>query len=156
MTAIAPGPTNLLGPVDQRAHRDRLHAVDDMIRARCVLKTIDVQHHFAHGVYAREMFMPKGTLVSGKIHKFSQVNILSSGDVSVLTENGEMRFKAPATIVAPAGSKRLLYAHEDATWTTIIGTHETDVNKIEDALVVSSEEDYARYLAAQNKPVETV
>lgn len=153
MSEIAPSP-NLFGPVDQRTHRDRLHAIDDLIRAHCELKTIDVKHHFAHGVYAREMFMPKGTLVSGKIHKFSQVNILSAGEVSVLTEDGEIRLTAPATIVAPAGTKRLLYAHEDVTWTTIIGTHETDVDKIEDALVVSSEDEYSLHLAAQNKPVE--
>lgn len=116
--------------------------------------TLEIAHHFAHGVYAREMVMPKHSLVVGKIHLFSQINILSKGEVSVLTERGIERFTAPHTFSAPSNTKRVIYAHEDSVWTCILGTHETDVAKIEAEFVVDTDEDYAAFLEHAVKEIE--
>lgn len=94
--------------------------------------------HFAPGVYARELPIPSGTLIVGKIHKYQNMNILASGDISVLTDNGIQRIVAPAVIVSPPGTKRVGYAHSDSVWITIHGTHETDVAKIEAEVLVKS------------------
>lgn len=102
---------------------------------------IPIINHFSKSVYAREMRMPKGTLVIGKIHKHQNLNILSAGEVSVLSIDGVMRVKAPYTFVASPGTKRLIYAHEDVVWTTIHGTDETDVGKIEDEFIAKSYDD---------------
>ena len=112
--------------------------------------TIDlpVKHHFSRGVYARELFIPKGTVLVGKIHKYSQINIVSKGDISVLTEDGVKRVKSGTTIVSTPGVKRAGYAHEDTIWTTIHGTHETDLDKLEDELIAASFEDYDAFVAA--------
>lgn len=128
-----------------RAHREAVLAVENEMR-KIEPRTIEVKHHFAHGVYAREVFLPKGTLATGKIHKYTQVNIVSQGDISVLTENGEIRLTAPATVISPPGTKRLVYAHEDTVWTTILGSHETDVAKLEAELVVDTEEEYQQHV----------
>lgn len=109
---------------------------------------LPVKHHFSRGVYARELFIPKGTVLVGKIHKYSQINIVNLGDISVLTEDGVKRVKAGATIVSPAGIKRAGYAHEDTVWTTIHGTHETDLDKLEDELIAVSFEQYDAFCAA--------
>jgi hypothetical protein len=66
----------------------------------------------------------------------------------VLTEDGIKRVKAGATIVSPAGIKRAGYAHEDTIWTTIHGTHETYVDKLEDELIAASFEEYDAFCAA--------
>lgn len=95
-----------------------------------------VTHHFSDGIYAREIFIPKGSLLTGKMHATDHLNIISRGDISVLTENGIQRIKAPATIMARAGMKRIGYAHEDTVWTTIHGTHETDLDRLEAALII--------------------
>ena len=83
-------------------------------------------HHFSKGVYARELHIPKGCMLTGKIHKFENLNILSKGDISILSQDGVMRVKAPFTVVSSPGVKRLAYAHEDCVWTTILGTDSKD------------------------------
>jgi hypothetical protein len=102
-------------------------------------ETIDlpVNHHFAQGLYARELFIPKGTVLTGKIHRFEQINIISQGEISVLTEDGIVRIKAPYTLVSPPGTKRVGYAHEDTVWTTIHPNpgDETDLEALEARLI---------------------
>lgn len=115
---------------------------------------LPVKHHFSQGVYARELFIPAGTLLTGKIHKFQQLNILSAGEISVMTEDGMKRVSAPFAVVSPPGTKRIAYAHTDCVWTTIHGTDETDLEKIETHFIAESEADYAAFLEqAQTKEI---
>ena len=107
-----------------------------------------VTHHFSDGIYAREMFIPKGTVLTGKIHKHTNLNIMSSGELSILTEDGVKRVRAPFTIVSPAGTKRVAYAHEDTVWTTIHATEETDLDKIEYHFVAQDETEYIEHCKA--------
>lgn len=97
--------------------------------------SIETTHHFATGIYAREIFIPKGTLLTGKIHKTDHLNILSKGEITVLTDGGMKRLKAPCTFVATAGTKRAGYAHEDSVWTTIHASLETKLDKLEAELI---------------------
>lgn len=99
---------------------------------------VPIKHHFSKDVYAREMTLPEGALIVGKIHKFENLNILSKGEVSVLSIDGVMRLKAPATFVGSVGAKRVIYAHSEVVWTTIHGTSETDVEKIEEQFIAKS------------------
>lgn len=92
---------------------------------------IKVTHHFSKGVYAREIFIPKGATVVGKIHKHQNLNIMSKGSGIILSQDGKMEIHAPYTVVSGPGVKRAFYALEDTIWTTIHGTEETDVEKIE-------------------------
>lgn len=97
-----------------------------------------VTHTFAPGVYAREMLIPKGTVIVGKIHKHAHVNIISKGKASVMTEFGPMQIEAPHTFVSQPGTKRVVVALEDVIWTTIHPTMETDLEKIEDEVIAKS------------------
>lgn len=97
---------------------------------------INPVHRFSHGIYEREITIPKGTLLTGKMHATDHISHILKGDISVLTENGIERIKAPATIVSKAGMKRVGYAHEETIWTTVHGTHETDLALLEDELIV--------------------
>lgn len=92
---------------------------------------IPVTHHFSKGIYAREIRIPKGTLLTGMLHKDEHLNIVSSGDMTVVTEKGVQRILGPCTMASLPGSKKFGFAHEDTIWTTIHATDETDIEKLE-------------------------
>jgi hypothetical protein len=102
-----------------------------------------LEHHFAPGLYARQIFIPKGTLLTGKVHKDDDISVLLQGDISVLTPEGMKRMRGPCTFVSKAGVKKLGYAHEDTWWTTIHAnrTDESDIDKLEAILVTNDRED---------------
>jgi quercetin dioxygenase-like cupin family protein len=106
---------------------------------------LPVEHYFSHKVYARELHIPKGTTLTGRIHKFANLNILIQGDMSVLIDGEVKRVTAPYTIVSPPGTKRIAYAHEDCIWTTILGTDETDADVIEELFTAQSDQDYLAF-----------
>lgn len=99
-----------------------------------------VTHHFAKGMYIRTMFIAKGRLIAGKVHRQECINICAAGDISILTETGSMRVTAPFQIVSPAGMQRIGYAHEDTTWINIFLTDETDIATLERDLVFTDAE----------------
>lgn len=96
---------------------------------------VPVTHRYLDGIYVREVFMKKGLIVVGKIHKQEHIAIISSGEATVLTEDGLKRIKAPYTFKSPPGVRRALYIHEDMTWTTVHRTDETDIDAIETQLI---------------------
>lgn len=110
---------------------------------------IPVRHYFSPGVYAREIKIPAGTLLTGRIHKFEQINILSGGEISVLTDDGMQRVSAPFTVVSPPGTKRIAYAHTECTWTTILATEEKDPEIIEAKFTVATEQEFLEFVKTQ-------
>lgn len=105
----------------------------------------ELKHFFAHGIYARQGIIKKGTVLIGAIKKYSHINIITSGDISIFTESGEMRITGATTIVSQGGTKRVGYAHEDTVWTTIISTSETEVEKAEQEVLCKTYEEYVEY-----------
>lgn len=106
---------------------------------------IPLQHFFCEGVYARKMTMPKDAVVTGKIHLHSQINILSKGHVTAVTDKGVVEMFAGDHIVCPEGSKRAFYAHEESVWTVILRCDETDIEKIEQEFVVDNDQQYLEF-----------
>ncbi len=91
--------------------------------------------------YAREMFIPKGTLIIGKIHRHQHLNFISKGRVKVVTEFGTKYLEAPCTFVSEVGLKRAVYAEEDTLWTTVHLTEfesEAELDKIEQEVISPS------------------
>lgn len=99
-----------------------------------------VKHVFAPGMYAREMTIPKGVLLIGKIHRGSHINVVSKGSIRVLTEQGTKVITAPCSFVSEGGTKRVGIALEDTVWTTFHATNSTDLAKIEKEVIA---EDYS-------------
>lgn len=104
-----------------------------------------IAHLFCDGMYARPMLLQKGDCVVGKIHTHAQINILSLGEVSVLTHEGLKRVRAGFHYIAPPGSQRAFYAHEESLWTVILRTDETDIEAIEREFVVETEQQYVEF-----------
>jgi len=129
----------------QVAHAHKVEDFEKLIKAETTPIELQVTEYFSKGVYARELFIPKDTVLTGHIHKYTNLNIMTEGELSILTEDGVIRVKAPYTVVSPPGTKRLAYAHEDTKWITIHGTDETDVDKIEEQFVSHSYEEYLTF-----------
>ena len=136
--------------VRQAEMRAKVFAMEEHLKAGAAGPVIElaVAHHFSQGVYGRELFIPKGTVLTGKIHKFEQLNVLLCGELSVLTEEGVKRVRPPFVIVSPPGTKRIAYAHEDSRWLTIHGTEERDLEKIEEHFIAQTEQEYLTFCKA--------
>ncbi len=105
-------------------------------------EAMPLKHTFAPGIYVREIFIPKGMTLTGKIHRHSHPNFLMKGEVIVVTEfGGKEHLKAPLSLISEAGTKRVVHAIEDTVWITIHATNETDLEKIEEYVIAPTYED---------------
>lgn len=95
-----------------------------------------VKHRFSKGCYIREIFMPKGTLIVGKIHATEHFNILLTGRVTVATAEGVEEIVAPYTFISLAGTQKVVAIHEDCLWQTVHVTNSTDLDEIEKEVIV--------------------
>lgn len=135
-------PTALIPFTSTAPLRDQLARLETAIRTSGSVRELLVFHHFTPGIYARELHIPKGTVLIGKIHKHTNLNIISKGDISVLTDSGIQRLGLGTHLVSSAGIQRAGYAHEDTIWTTIHGTDETDLAIIEAQFTTQTEAEY--------------
>lgn len=111
---------------------------------------IPVREYFSNKVYAREITIPAGTVLMGKIHKYTNLNILSKGRISVRMEDGSVvDMEAPCTVVSPPGTRRVAYAHTEVVWTTILGTDSKDSDAIEAEFIAASAQDYQLFVEQQ-------
>ncbi|WP_208456700.1 hypothetical protein [Burkholderia vietnamiensis] len=117
-----------MGAVDNSMldYVNRLEAeVSKLPQAAC-----PVWHHFAPGLYARQMFIPAGTVLTGAVHKTEHLCIVS-GDIDVTTDDGVRRITAQQLVIKSApGAKRAGFTHADTFWTTVHATDETDLDKL--------------------------
>ncbi|QDP52080.1 MAG: hypothetical protein Unbinned706contig1000_24 [Prokaryotic dsDNA virus sp.] len=102
-----------------------------------------VTHRFSPGLYLREILMPKGTRIIGKIHATEHFNVVLTGSCTVITAEGKEEIKAPYTFISKAGVQKVVVVHEDCRWQTLHVTDKTDVDEIEKEVIV---EDYDHLL----------
>jgi quercetin dioxygenase-like cupin family protein len=146
----------VVSPEENRQKILNLEAAMFQAAAEGSLEPLDfpLKHHHADGSYGREMFIAKGRVIVGKIHKHSHVNVISQGKVSVMTEDGLQILTAPLTFVSKPGTKRVVYAHEDTIWTTIHVTEETDLEKIEEQVIAKSFDEYFALTSPEQSPLQ--
>jgi hypothetical protein len=110
---------------------------------------IETSHTFCNGIYARKIVIPAGATLVGKIHKTEHLNIVAKGRIAVFTADGGRRtVEAGDLVVGQPGTKRVGYALEDTVWVTLHATTETDLERLEAALI----EDEQLLLRQQEKP----
>lgn len=108
-----------------------------------------VIHHFAPGVYAREMRILPGTMLTGKIHRTEHLNIVQ-GDITVFNEQdgSGRRITGYGCFVSKAGTRRAGFAHGVTSWITVHPTNETDLEKIEAEVIEPNENPLLEYRRA--------
>lgn len=103
-----------------------------------------LNHVFVPGVYARTIIAPQGALIVTKIHRTEHLIFMLKGDVSVLSEEGVVRLTAPCMFISLAGTKRVVYIHEETHWVNVHANpdDETDIGIIEQRVIAS---DYSEF-----------
>lgn len=123
---------------------DRLQqSLGELPQVKCKLK-----HIFLHGMYIREITMPKGTMIVSKVHNTSHPYFVSEGilDVFNTMEEEPIRIVAPYWGITEPNTRRVLYIHETTVWKTIhpldfITGNENRLSKAEKCKLVAEIED---------------
>ena len=100
---------------------------------------IQTRHYFSPGLYAREVFIPAGTVLTGATHKTEHL-VLFAGDITVWHEGAMVRLTGHHTRVSTPGAKRVGFAHADTYCTAFFATDETDPAALERLLVEEPEQ----------------
>ena len=104
---------------------------------------IPVNHTIHGGMYAREITIPKGTIITGQLYKFDHLDIMISGDVTVSTDSGETkRLKGFNLFKGMSGKKRAGYAHEDTQWVTFHAFEGDNGDQIQAYITAETFEEY--------------
>jgi hypothetical protein len=136
---VAPGAYLVAAPavLSGKPTREQIEHLESEILKRDQVE-LPMKHHFAPGLYAREMFIPKGTVLTGAVHKTEHLSVFV-GDITVWTDGGMKRLTGHNTIVSKAGAKRVGFAHEDTWCTGFFVTDKTDVQELERDLCEGAE-----------------
>lgn len=90
-----------------------------------------VVHHFGPGIYIREVTLPAGTLAIGHAQRFEHLNIMLTGAVAMVGDDGQAKvLRAPMIFVGKPGRK-LGYVLETCIWQNVYATDERDIDKLE-------------------------
>lgn len=92
-------------------------------------------HFFAPGMYLRELTVPAGMLIVGKIHKHAHFLIVTKGRAEVISEFGREIVESGHISVSQVGVKRVVLAIEDTQFITV-HLNKTDT---EDLTVIEAE-----------------
>lgn len=124
--------------LDQVTVSSKRKSINDLASAMLGMEQQEcpVTHRFSDGCYLREIFMPKGTVIVGKIHATEHFNVILTGEVTVVTAEWAKRFKAPHTFISGAGVQKVVYIHKDCQWQTLHVTDKTDLEEIEQEVIV--------------------
>lgn len=109
--------------------------IDSLVSWMLTFESKSFEPHVEHiregGLYVRQMHIPKGTLLAGKIHRLACVNIVEHGAITVLTEHGCRRVAAGYMGVSKPGTQKIGYAHEDTVFTNVFRVEGIDIDQIE-------------------------
>lgn len=129
-------------------HKRKMEELEKSILENLEPVELETKHYFAHGTYTRELFIPAGTVLTGKIHRHDCINIISKGKIVAITDEGRFEIEAPHTFVSGSGVKKAGYAVEDTIW---INVHPwdgpEDLELIENEMIVPSYEALEREVA---------
>ena len=106
-----------------------------------------LKHHFADGLYGREILLKKDTAAIGKIHKKDCFLFIMSGEVVIVTEDGNKKIKGPCMFPSLAGTKKVAYALTDVVWIDVYANKENsvDLKVIEDNVIAKNYLEYEEY-----------
>lgn len=113
--------------------REQIYRLEQYLLAGEQVET-PTSHFFAPGLYARQMFIPANTFLTGDVHKTEHLAIFV-GDITVWTDEGMKRLTGHHTFVSKPGAKRVGFAHADTWCTGLFPSEKTDIAELERDLV---------------------
>lgn len=117
-------------------------------------KLCPLYHYFTDGIYVREIRIPAGVLLTGKIHKHEHPSFLLEGSVECATEEtGIETISAPMLMVSASGTKRAIKTITDTIWVTVHHnpTNTRDLEELEKEIISPSYEAFDKFIAASKE-----
>jgi len=124
--------------VNNVATQDNIYKLQDIIKGMPQV-TGETRHHFSDGMYARELFIPAGTVVVGALHKSQHLYMVVKGKCKVSSQYETVEIEGPYIGETIPGTKRVIYAETDCVWIGFFPTQLTDIDEIEAALIEPEE-----------------
>jgi hypothetical protein len=118
----------------------------EQILLSCEQVELPISHYHIDGVYVRSMFIPAGTVLTGKIHNKENISILAQGTIRVTNGTDALTISAPYIMVDQPGIKRLGYAETDVTFINVLRSDKKTVPELEAELVSETFEQYENQL----------
>lgn len=112
----------------ERSISDNVETYD---RHSSIAAGFTLEHTTTPGMYIRELTMTAGSLIFSKIHLKTHPFMVVKGKVSVYNGDKVETITAPYKGVTLAGTKRVLYIHEETTWVTFHPTNITDLDALD-------------------------
>lgn len=97
-----------------------------------------LEHIFADGLYVRKISCPLGQLLVTEIHKKDNAYFLMKGEITIMSEEGEVTIEAPYYGITKAGTKRIIYVHKDCIFVTVHSTNSKTVKDAEEELIAKN------------------
>jgi quercetin dioxygenase-like cupin family protein len=95
------------------------------------------------GIYVRELFIPAGCALVGKVHSTESYSIVTKGLISVVNNFGDRNImKAGDIVYSKPGNKKAGYAIADTLFVTVHRCDLKDLEEIESYLTVDTIEEY--------------
>ena len=102
-------------------------------------------HHFTPGMYAREIHMAAGSIVTSYVHRYEHPYVVSQGDCFVFTDTLRwQRIVAPYFGITKAGTRRLLVMSAYTIWTTFHATSTTEIEALEREIFITPDNPFLR------------
>lgn len=107
----------------------------------------DIQHHFGGDVYIKRTRFEAGDILVQHKHAFDHLSYLVCGTVDVNVDGVTTRYVDEACILIEAGKHHGVRAITGAVWLCVHATTCTDVDKVDEVLIVPGEQDDMRAVA---------
>lgn len=133
------------------AGKQKIQAIQDFMETQPTVmhgNCFPLNHSFGDGLYIREITMPKNMLIVSRLHKFTHPYFILKGQVSIMTEDGIKHIQAPYAGMTKAGTKRVLYIHQECVWVTVHANpkNKTNTDELEDDICVDNFKDYEKLM----------
>jgi quercetin dioxygenase-like cupin family protein len=100
---------------------------------------IQVKHHYSDREYAKECFIPAGTVLEQHDHPYSHLSVLGRGRALVEVGGIKTEYQGPCCITIDAGVIHTVTAITDVDWYCIHAVQDKDPNTV-DATILSKEQ----------------
>ncbi len=112
-----------------------------------------LKHTFSDGLYIRQISIPAGVCLVGKIHFHQHPVFLMEGQIYVVTEFGKELLKAPYYFITPPGVKRAAFAATNTVWVTVHKnlSNTQNLEELEKMIIAKDFNQFDNYIKKINK-----
>lgn len=121
----------------EMGYAPKIDAIEQAIADNLPPVETPLVHQFVPGQYIREIFLPRGSIHTTKIHMTKHPFFILKGKVLVYTvdQANPYIFEGPCWGLTEPGTRRAIVVLEDTVWVTVHAVTETDLAEIEKKII---------------------